>query len=176
MGKTTTPEFGFKGVTDSPLTGVTRNPWNLDRTPSGSSGGAAAQVAAGMTPLAVGSNGGGSIRIPASFTGVYGLKPTFGRVPVYPASSFNSLSHAGPITRTVNDAALMLSVMAGPHPADSFSLEEPAADYVGRLNEGIKGLRIAWSPRLGNVSAVEKEVEEITAKAAIVFESLGCPC
>ena len=96
MGKTTTPEFGHKGMTDSPVTGITRNPWNLDLTPGGSSGGAAAQVAAGMTPLAVGSDGGGSIRNPAAFSGIYGLKPTYGRIPVYPASSFDALSHAGP--------------------------------------------------------------------------------
>ncbi len=174
MGKTTTPEFGFKGTTDSPLTGVTRNPWNLEMTPGGSSGGAAAQVAAGMTPLAVGTDGGGSIRNPASLTGLYGLKPTFGRVPVYPASSLDSLSHAGPMTRTVEDAALMLSVMAGSHEADSLSLEAVPDDYVGKLHEGIKGLRVAWSPNMGFVPVVEKEVAEITARAARAFEELGC--
>ena len=174
MGKTTTPEFGFKGMTDSPLTGVTRNPWNLEMTPGGSSGGAAAQVAAGMTPLAVGTDGGGSIRNPASFTGIFGLKPTYGRVPVYPASSLDSLSHAGPITRTVGDAALMLAVMAGPHEADFFSLEAEPADYVGKLNEGIRGLRVAWSPNLGFVPMVDKQVSAITAKAARTFEELGC--
>jgi len=173
MGKTTTPEFGFKGVTDSPLTGITRNPWNLEMTPGGSSGGAAASVAAGMTPLAVGTDGGGSIRMPAAFTGIYGLKPTFGRVPVYPASALDSLSHAGPMTRTVGDAALMLSVMAGPHEADFLSLEGAPADYVGRLHEGVKGLRIAWSPSLGFVPAVEDEVAQITARAVRAFESLG---
>jgi len=174
MGKTTTPEFGFKGTTDSPLTGITRNPWNLEMTPGGSSGGAAAQVAAGMTPLAVGTDGGGSIRNPASFAGIYGLKPTFGRVPVYPASSLDSLSHAGPMTRTVEDAALMLSIMAGPDDSDGLCLEGAPDDYVGRLRDGIKGLRVAWSPNLGFVPVVEKEVAEITARAARAFEELGC--
>ena len=174
MGKTTTPEFGFKGTTDSLLTGITRNPWNLQTTPGGSSGGAAAQVAAGMTPLAVGTDGGGSIRIPASLTGVYGFKPTFGRVPVYPASSLDALSHTGPITRTVGDAALMLSVMAGPHDADGLCLEAGPADYVGLLREGIRGLRVAWSPDLGFVPTVDKEVMAVTADAARLFKALGC--
>lgn len=173
MGKTTTPEFGHKGMTDSLVTGITRNPWNLDRTPGGSSGGAAAQVAAGMTPLAVGTDGGGSIRNPASLTGIYGLKPTFGRVPIYPAGSFDSLSHAGPMARTVGDAALMLSVMAGPHEADSLSLEGVPDDYQGKLKAGIRGLRIAWSPNLGYVPVVEKEAADIAAKAARAFEELG---
>jgi aspartyl-tRNA(Asn)/glutamyl-tRNA(Gln) amidotransferase subunit A len=174
MGKTTTPEFGHKGMTDSPVTGITRNPWNLELTPGGSSGGAAAQVVAGMTPLAVGTDGGGSIRNPASLTGIYGLKPTYGRVPVYPAGSFDSLSHAGPMTRTVGDAALMLSVMAGPHAADPLSLEGAPDDYQGKLKAGIKGLRIAWSPSLGFVPVVEKQVADITARAAQAFEELGC--
>jgi aspartyl-tRNA(Asn)/glutamyl-tRNA(Gln) amidotransferase subunit A len=174
MGKTTTPEFGFKGMTDSPVTGITRNPWNLDLTPGGSSGGAAAQVAAGMTPLAVGTDGGGSIRNPASLTGIFGLKPTYGRIPVYPAGSFDSLSHTGPMTRTVGDAALMLSVMAGPHESDPLSLEGKPDDYLGKLNVGVGGLRIAWSPNLGFVPAVEKQVADISARAAQAFEALGC--
>jgi aspartyl-tRNA(Asn)/glutamyl-tRNA(Gln) amidotransferase subunit A len=173
MGKTTTPEFGHKGMTDSPVTGITRNPWNLDLTPGGSSGGAAAQVAAGMTPLAVGTDGGGSIRNPASLTGIYGLKPSYGRVPVYPAGSFDALSHAGPMTRTVGDAALMLSVMAGPHEADPLSLEGAPDDYQGKLKEGIGGLRIAWSPNLGFVPVVEKQVAAVTAQAVQAFEALG---
>ena len=173
MGKTTTPEFGHKGMTDSPVTGVTRNPWNPDMTPGGSSGGAAAQVAAGMTPLAVGTDGGGSIRIPASFTGIYGLKPTYGRVPVYPASALDSLAHAGSMTRTVGDAALMLSVMAGPHEADPLSLEGLPDHYQGKLLEGIQGLRVAWSPNLGFVPVVEKQIAVITAEAARAFEELG---
>lgn len=173
LGKTATPEFGWKGVTDSPLTGITRNPWNLKRTPGGSSGGASAQVAAGLGPLAQGSDGGGSIRIPAAFAGIFGIKPSFGRVPTYPPSSHDTLSHAGPMTRTVADAALMLSVMAGPHEADRSSLEAPPEDYVGKLNEGVKGLRVAWSADLGYAS-VDPEVKRIAAAAAKTFSELGC--
>lgn len=173
MGKTSTPEFGHKGVTDSKVSGITRNPWNLEMTPGGSSGGAGAQVAAGLTPLAVGTDGGGSIRIPSSFSGIYGLKPSYGRVPVYPLSGLDLLSHAGPMTRTVADAALMLAVMAGPHPSDPYSLEAPPADYQGELKKGIKGLKIAWSPDLG-YATVDPEVAEITSGAARAFEELGC--
>ena len=172
LGKTTTPEFGHKAVTDSKVTGITRNPWNLEMTPGGSSGGAGAQVAAGMGPLAVGTDGGGSIRIPSSFSGIFGLKPSYGRVPVYPASALDSISHCGPMTRTVADAALMLFVMAGPHPADTLSLEAPPADYTGRLDEGIKGLKIAWSPDLGSFP-VNPEVAAVTSEAARAFEELG---
>ena len=173
LGKTTTPELGWKGVTDSPVTGITRNPWNLDRTPGGSSGGASAQVAAGMGPLAIGTDGGGSIRIPAGFTGIYGLKPTSGRVPVYPASVFATLSHVGPMTRTVADGALMLAALAGPDPRDRYSLESSPEDYVGKLQNGIKGLKVGWSPDLG-YARVEPEVATIAAQAAQAFESLGC--
>jgi aspartyl-tRNA(Asn)/glutamyl-tRNA(Gln) amidotransferase subunit A len=172
LGKTCTPEFGWKGVTDSPMTGITRNPWNLARTPGGSSGGASAQVAAGLGPLAIGTDGGGSIRIPAAFTGIYGIKPSFGRVPTYPASAHDALSHAGPLTRTVADAALMLGVMAGPHETDRFSLEAPPADYVGLLGEGLRGLRCAWSPDLG-YARVEPQVAAATRRAALAFQSLG---
>ena len=118
LGKTTTPEFGWKGVTDSLLTGITRNPWDPSKTTGGSSGGAAAAAAACMGALHHGSDGGGSIRMPAGYTGIYGIKPTFGRVPTWPASGFGSLSHQGPMTRTVADAALMLTVMAQPDPKD----------------------------------------------------------
>ncbi|MBW2623787.1 MAG: amidase, partial [Deltaproteobacteria bacterium] len=135
-------------------------------------GGAGAQVAAGMGPLAVGTDGGGSVRIPSSFNGIFGLKPSYGRVPVYPASALDSLSHCGPMTRTVADAALMLYVMAGPHPSDALSLEALPADYPGRLSEGIKGLRIAWSPDLGFIP-VNSEVAAITSEAARAFEELG---
>ncbi|MDH3596510.1 MAG: amidase family protein, partial [Rhodospirillales bacterium] len=122
LGKTTTPEFGWKGVTDSPLTGVTRNPWDPSRTPGGSSGGAAAAVATGMGALAIGTDGGGSIRIPAGFTGIFGLKPSFGRVPAYPLSPFGTVAHLGPMTRSVADAALMLTVLAEPDPRDWYAL------------------------------------------------------
>ena len=139
LGKTTMPEFAWKAMTDSPLQGITRNPWNSDCTPGGSSGGASAQIAAGIGPLAMGTDGGGSIRIPASFTGIYGIKPSFGRIPVYPSSAFDALSHTGPMTRTVADAALALAVAAGPHPADRLSLEGPAADHTEALKAGIGG-------------------------------------
>ena len=114
LGKTTTPEFGWKGVTDSPLTGITRNPWNPEKTPGGSSGGAAVAAACGMGALHLGTDGGGSIRIPAGFTGIVGLKQSYGRVPASPSSPFGTLAHIGPMTRTVADAALMLSVIAKP--------------------------------------------------------------
>ena len=112
LGQTTTPECGWKGVTDSPLTGITRNPWDLSKTPGGSSGGSAAALAAGYAPLALGTDGGGSIRIPAGFTGTFGLKPSFGRVPAWPLSPFGTVAHVGPMTRSVEDAALMLNVIA----------------------------------------------------------------
>jgi aspartyl-tRNA(Asn)/glutamyl-tRNA(Gln) amidotransferase subunit A len=135
LGKTTTPEFGFKGVTDSPVTGITRNPWDLERTPGGSSGGAGVAVATGMGPLAVGTDGGGSIRIPSSFCGIYGLKPHLGRVPVYPASTIGDISHAGPMTRTVRDAALMLNAIAGADDQDRLSLPTSHSDYLQAVEE-----------------------------------------
>ena len=122
LGATTTPEFGWKGVTDSPLTGVTRNPWDLTKTPGGSSGGSAAGVAAGYAPLSLGTDGGGSIRIPAGFSGIYGLKPSFGRVPAYPLSPFGTVAHVGPMTRTVEDSALMMNEIARPDARDWTSL------------------------------------------------------
>jgi len=172
MGKTATPEFGHKGVTDSPVTGVTRNPWNLDLTPGGSSGGASAQVAAGMTPLAVGTDGGGSIRIPSSLAGIYGLKPSYGRVPIYPASALDMLSHAGPMTRTVKDAALMLKVMAGPDNRDPLSLEAEPEDYIGHLSSGVADLRVAFSPDLG-YREVLPDVADVVKTAAMAFADLG---
>ena len=129
LGKTTTPEFGWKGVTDSPLTGVTRNPWNLKMTPGGSSGGGAAAVAAGMGPLTVGTDGGGSIRIPCAFTGLFGLKPSFGRVPAWPLSPMGTVAHVGPMTRTVTDAALMMNVLSLPDLRDWHALPHDARDY-----------------------------------------------
>jgi aspartyl-tRNA(Asn)/glutamyl-tRNA(Gln) amidotransferase subunit A len=173
LGKTTTPEFGFKGVTDSPVTGITRNPWHLERTPGGSSGGAGAAVAAGMGPLAIGTDGGGSIRIPGSFCGIYGLKPHVGRVPVYPASAMGDLSHAGPMTRTVRDAALMLNVIAGADDRDRFSLPTSHPDYLQAVEGDIRGLRAAWSPDLG-FAIVDPQVRQITAEAANAFVELGC--
>ncbi len=173
VGKTTTPEFGWKGVTDSPLCGITRNPWNPERTPGGSSGGAAAAVAAGLAPLAVGTDGGGSIRIPGSFCGIFGLKPTYGLIPVYPASATGTLSHAGPMTRSVRDAALMLQVMAGPDDRDPLSLPSQAVDFVASLTRGVRDLRVAWSPTLG-YAVLHPEVRAATEQAARRFEDLGC--
>ncbi|HKZ08243.1 MAG TPA: amidase [Methylomirabilota bacterium] len=174
IGKTNTPEFGLKGVTDNPLFGVTRNPWDSARTPGGSSGGAAAAVAAGLGPLALGTDGGGSIRIPASFCGIYGLKPSFGRVPSGPGlPGWETLVQSGPMTRTVRDAALMLDVLAGPDDRDRHSL--PAADgpsYLTACDEGIAGLSVAWSADLGH-GRVDPEVADLCAEAAAQFESLG---
>jgi len=173
IGKTTTPEFGHKAVTESPLLGITRNPWNAALTPGGSSGGAAAAVAAGLGPLAVGTDGGGSIRVPASFCGIYGLKPSFGRVPQAPGfPGWESLTHTGPLTRTVRDAALMLETIAGPDDRDRHSL--PAADrsFLAACEEGIAGLSVAWSPDLG-YARVDPEVADLCAAAAERFESLG---
>ena len=172
LGKTTTPEFGWKGVTDSPLTGVTRNPWNPTMTPGGSSGGSAAAIATSMCALAIGSDGGGSIRIPAGFTGIYGIKPSFGRVPVAPQSPFGTVSHVGPMTRTVTDAAVMLTVISKPDHRDWYSLPDDDANYSVDLEDGIKGLRIAFSPTLGFVS-VDAEVAAVVSKAVGVFEDLG---
>jgi aspartyl-tRNA(Asn)/glutamyl-tRNA(Gln) amidotransferase subunit A len=172
LGKTTTPEFGWKGVTDNPLTGITRNPWNPAMTPGGSSGGAAAAVAAGMGPLAVGTDGGGSIRIPCSFTGLFGIKPSFGRVPAWPLSPFGTVAHVGPITRTVTDAALMLNVLSLPDARDWHALPFDARDYRTGLEHGVRGLRIAWSPDLG-YAKVDPEVLAIVKKAISVFTDLG---
>ena len=172
LGKTTTPEFGWKGVTDSPLTGITRNPWNKAKTPGGSSGGAAAALAAGMGPLAVGTDGGGSIRIPCAFTGLFGLKPSFGRVPAWPLSPFGTVAHVGPMTRSVSDAALMLNVLALPDARDWHSLACDARDYRTHLDDGVRDLRIAFSPDLG-YARVDPEVASLVAKAVRVFEDLG---
>jgi aspartyl-tRNA(Asn)/glutamyl-tRNA(Gln) amidotransferase subunit A len=173
LGKTTTPEFGFKGVTDSLVTGISRNPWNLERTPGGSSGGAGSAVASGMGPLAVGTDGGGSIRIPSSFCGIYGLKPHVGRVPVYPASATGDLSHAGPMTRTVRDAALMLNTIAGTDDRDRFSLPTSHPDYLKAVEGDIHGLRVTWSPDLG-FATVDPQVRQTTAEAVKAFAELGC--
>jgi aspartyl-tRNA(Asn)/glutamyl-tRNA(Gln) amidotransferase subunit A len=172
LGKTTTPEFGWKGVTDSPLTGITRNPWNPDKTPGGSSGGAAAALAAGMGPLALGTDGGGSIRIPCAFTGTFGIKPSFGRVPAWPLSPFGTVAHVGPMTRSVADAALMLNVLALPDARDWHALPYDARDYRTGLDHGVRGLRIAYSSNLG-YAKVDDEVEKLARKAVRVFEDIG---
>src|SRR5262245_45712455 len=140
VGKTNTPTLGWLGATHNLLFGATRNPWRLDRTPGGSSGGASAAVAAGLAPIAVGSDGGGSIRIPASFAGIVGHKPSCGRIPAYPASPVWSLSHIGPMTRTVADAALVMQVSAGPDERDPYSLPQDQTDYVRAIRGSVKGL------------------------------------
>ncbi|MFI5327984.1 MAG: amidase family protein, partial [Candidatus Rokuibacteriota bacterium] len=172
-GKTTTPEFGWKALGDSPLTGITRNPWNLGMTSGGSSAGAGAATAAGLGPLHQGSDGAGSVRVPSAFCGIYGLKPTFGRVPMWPVSNTDSASHTGPMTRTVADAALMLGVMAGPDDWDRQSLDAAPDDYAGRLRSGIKGLRVGWSLDLGCLQ-VDPEVGQVAKRAALAFQELGC--
>ena len=172
LGKTTTPEFGWKGVTDSPLTGVTRNPWNPAKTPGGSSGGAVAAVASGMGPLAVGTDGGGSIRIPCSFTGLFGIKPSFGRVPAWPLSPFGTVAHVGPIARSVADAALMLNVLAQPDARDWHALPYEARDWRTGLEHGVRGLRIAFSPDLG-YAKVDADVATLVRNAMKIFADLG---
>jgi aspartyl-tRNA(Asn)/glutamyl-tRNA(Gln) amidotransferase subunit A len=172
LGKTTTPEFGWKAIGDSPLTGITRNPWSLGHTPGGSSAGAAAATAAGMGALAIGTDGAGSIRIPCSFTGLFGIKPTFGRVPAYPPSAFGLVSHVGPMTRTVTDGALMLSVLAGPDWRDSYALPPDGRDYRAGLDDAITGLKIGFSPDLG-YAPVDPEVARAVADAVAVFAALG---
>src|SRR6266851_5492808 len=180
LGKTTTPEFGWKALGDSPLTGITRNPWNLAHTPGGSSAGAAAALAAGIGALAIGTDGGGSIRIPAAFCGISGIKATFGRVPAYPASAMGLLSNVGPMARTVADAALMLSVLAGADVRDPYRLPRREQDYRdGRekdyrdgLSDGVKGLRIAVSRDLG-YAKVDPEIAAAFDKAAATFRDLG---
>jgi aspartyl-tRNA(Asn)/glutamyl-tRNA(Gln) amidotransferase subunit A len=172
IGRTTTPEHGWKGLCDSPLTGITRNPWDTSKTPGGSSGGAAASAALGMAHLNVGTDGGGSVRIPAAFTGVFGCKATFGRVPVFPPSAMGTLSHVGPLTRTVEDAAMMLNIMAQPDSRDWSALPYDPLDFRTELDLGVRHLNVAYSPNLG-YAEVEPEVAAIVADAAKVLEGLG---
>ena len=172
MGKTNTPEFGYKATTENLLFGSTHNPWNTQYTPGGSSGGAAAATAAGLSPLSVSTDGGGSIRIPASFCGVFGLKPTFGRVPALPGSGgWRTLSHTGPTTRTVADAALMLDVMAGPDELDRNSLPATASALSG-LAIPRRGLRLGYSANLG-FAVVDPEIPPIMQKTFPLLEGLG---
>ena len=172
VGKTTTPEFGWKGVTDSPLTGSTRNPWNPELTPGGSSGGAAVAAALGMGHLNIGSDGGGSIRMPAGFCGIFGLKATFGLVPAYPQTVMGTLSHQGPMTRTVRDAARMLSIISQPDPRDWYAAPYRPIDYEQDLDQGIKNMKIAFSPSLG-YAKVDPQVAEKVRQAVGLFEQLG---
>jgi aspartyl-tRNA(Asn)/glutamyl-tRNA(Gln) amidotransferase subunit A len=174
LGKTNTSELGHKALTDNPLFGPTRNPWALDRTPGGSSGGAAAAVASGLGAVGLGSDGGGSVRIPAAFCGVYGIKPSYGRVPQHPAfPGWDHVAHIGPITRTVRDAAAVLDVIAGGDDRDRFSLPREPGSYLDACEEPIRGLNIAWSPDLG-YATVDPRVLAVCENAAAEFESMGC--
>jgi aspartyl-tRNA(Asn)/glutamyl-tRNA(Gln) amidotransferase subunit A len=173
IGKTTTPEFGWKGVTDSPQSGVTRNPHDFSRTSGGSSGGAAAAVALGAGPLALGTDGGGSVRIPAAFCGIFGLKPTYGRVPLYPASAFGTLSHVGPMTRDVADAALLLDVIGAPDSRDWSGLPAATGPFSAQLAGGVRGLRVAYSPSLGGQVAVRPAVAAAVRRAVERLAGLG---
>ena len=173
IGKTTMPEFGWKAVTDSPLTGVTRNPWDTRKTPGGSSGGAAAAVVLGMGNIHLGTDGGGSIRIPAAFSGSYGIKPTRARVPAWPASPLGTLAHVGTLTRSVAEAALALTIMAAPDARDVYAWTSPAPDFRIGLEEGISGIRVAYSPRLRYAKRLDPEIETAVTAAVRVFEELG---
>jgi aspartyl-tRNA(Asn)/glutamyl-tRNA(Gln) amidotransferase subunit A len=183
LGKTTVPEFGYSGVGHNPVSPAARNPWDIAMTPGGSSAGSGAAVAAGIGPVALGTDGGGSVRIPAAHCGVYGFKPSMGRVPMYPgarderypgASGWESIGHIGPLTRTVADAALLMSVLAGPDPRDRLSLPAGDVDWTTAAEGGISGARVAFSPDWGYL-AVDPAVRQLTARAAAVFEQeLGC--
>src|SRR5271156_2537674 len=172
IGKTTTPEFGWKALSDSPLTGVTRNPWDLSRTSGGSSAGAAVAAAAGIAPLHLGSDGAGSIRTPSAFCGIFGLKPSFGRVPAYPPSALGLLAHLGPMARIVSDAALLLGALSRPDHRDPYALPPDDRNWRDGLDGGVKGWRIAFSPNLG-YARVDGEVAGAVAAAARQFEALG---
>lgn len=173
LGKTTTPEYGWKGVTDSPLTGVTRNPHDPARTSGGSSGGSAAAVALGAGPVSLGTDGGGSVRIPAGFCGVFGLKPTYGRVPLYPASAFGTLAHVGPLTRDAADAALLMDVIAAPDARDWSALGPAPGSFRAGLADGVRGLRVAYSPSLGGQVAVRTAVASAVRRAVERLAGLG---
>jgi aspartyl-tRNA(Asn)/glutamyl-tRNA(Gln) amidotransferase subunit A len=172
LGKTNTPEFGCKGTTDSFLTGVTRNPYDLSKTPGGSSGGAAAAVAARLGPLAVGTDGAGSIRIPSAFCGVAGLKASFGRIPAWPASPFGTLAHIGPHARSVRDLAMALNILSKDDVRDWFALPQLEIDYSRNLEQSVVGLRVAFSPALGHAT-VEPAIALAAARAAILLDEMG---
>jgi aspartyl-tRNA(Asn)/glutamyl-tRNA(Gln) amidotransferase subunit A len=183
IGKTQVPEFGYSGTGQTPLGPPTRNPWNLERTSGGSSAGTGAAVATGVGPFSLGSDGGGSVRIPASFCGLYGIKPTMGVVPLYPGtkdhrypgvSSWESLEHIGPLTRTVADAALVLSVIAGYDDRDRLSIPSDEIDWLRAVHGDLRGVRVAYSPDFG-YAAVDPAVRTVVDQAASVFErDLGC--
>ncbi len=172
LGRTNSPEFGWKGVTDNLVFGTTRNPWNLELTPGGSSGGGSAAVAAGLGPIGIGTDGGGSLRIPASFCGLVGLKASYGRVPTWPGVSVGSLRHVGGMTRTVEDSALLLNVLAGPDDRDPDSLPAEDVDYVAEIGRGIEGMRLAYSSEMG-FSTVDPEVARLCKQAAMRLAEAG---
>ncbi|SEF65830.1 amidase [Bosea lathyri] len=173
LGKTTMPEYGWKGVGDSPLSGITRNPWDIATGPGGSSSGAAACAALNLGCIHIGTDGAGSVRIPAAFTGVVGLKPSYGRVPAYPVSTMGFLAHLGPLTRTVTDTALAMNTIGRPDNRDMTAMIDEPPDYVAALAGGVKGLRMAWSPRLGGDVTVDPEIAALTRAAAMAFRDLG---
>ncbi len=183
LGKTNVPEFGYSGTSHNPVFETTTNPWDTNLTSGGSSAGSGAAVATGMGPIALGSDGGGSVRIPASFCGLFGMKASMGRVPLYPGcrdesrpgmSSWESLEHIGPLSRTVRDGALMLSVMAGPDDRDRHSRPEAHFDWTEAPERDVRGLKVAYSPDWG-YAAVESEVRRVVGEAVKVFEEdLGC--
>jgi aspartyl-tRNA(Asn)/glutamyl-tRNA(Gln) amidotransferase subunit A len=175
LGKTNTPEFGFKGVTDNAIFGITVNPWNLKKTCGGSSGGAGAAVASGISPLAQGSDGGGSIRIPACLNGVYGIKPNFGRIPNYPKEYIfaHTLSAVGPIVRYVKDAALMLDVMKGFFEGDRYSLPNDNIIYTDKIDDKPEKLKIAYSLDMGYAKTIDFEVEKNFLDSLQKFKKFG---
>ncbi|MBT3307326.1 MAG: amidase [Alphaproteobacteria bacterium] len=173
IGKTTTTEFGCKPSSTSPVSGTTRNPWNTERTTGGSSSGGAAGVCAGIVPAALGTDGGGSIRIPSAFCGLFGIKAQFGRVPVFPPSATPTLAHIGPLTRTVRDGAIVLGTIAGFDGRDPASVSEPVPDFLAACDAPLDGVRIAWSPTLG-YARPNPEIVDVATKAIGVLEELGC--
>ncbi|GAA1552120.1 amidase [Kribbella sancticallisti] len=172
LGKTTTPEYSWKGVTDSSRYGVTGNPWDASKTSGGSSGGSATAVGLGMGAWSVGTDGGGSVRIPAAFTGTVALKPTYGLIPLFPPSAFGTLSHAGPMTRTVRDNAALLDVISGFDARDWSALPTPARSFLDGLDDGVAGLRVAYSPNLGFVDN-DPEVDALVRTAVEVLAEAG---
>lgn len=181
LGKTTTPEFGWKGVGDSPLTGSTRNPWDTERTTGGSSAGSAAAVATGMTVLATGTDGGGSVRMPAAFCGIFGLKPTFSVVPIYPPSTGGTLSHVGPMTRTVSDAAAMMEVIARADAREVYPVPDDPRPWISDVDRGVTGVHIAYSPDYGyadvdpRIAAAVEQAVNVLADAGAVVDVIEAP-
>lgn len=173
LGTTTMPEFGWIGLSSSPLSGHTRNPWNHERTAGGSTSGGAACAALGIGRFHLGSDGLGSIRIPAAYNGVPGIKPTYGRVPAYPISVMGELAHLGPIAPTVSEVAAFLSILSGPDARDPMAWNTPAPDFSVGLGDGVKGLKIAYSPRFGHVGKIDPSVERAVAASAAKLEAMG---